>query len=146
MLAWPFCQITSVRHMWVLHNCTNSRAEGSMLDKISIPVASAGVVPLGGIFLFALDSVYLAVTAHAAAGKKEGTGSVFANFRRRVAGITPRFPAFSRTQEQPQARLQAPHAPETPGEALQMPTSSLNKGNFQIWLSRMVGVEIRLIL
>lgn len=111
-------------------------------------MASAGVIPLGGIFLFALDSMYLAVTAHAAAGKKEGTGSVFANFRRRVAGITPRFPAFSRTQEQPQARLQAPHAPETPGEAFEMPTttSSLNKGIFQIWLSRMVGVEIRLIL
>ena len=112
-----------------------------MLDKISVPGASAGVILLGGIFLFTLDSAYLAVTAHAAAAKKEG-GSVIANFRRQVAGITSRFPAFSRTQEQPQVQLLVAHAPETSGEAL----PSLNKGNFQIWLSRMVGTEIRLIL
>ena len=114
-----------------------------MLDKISVPGASAGIIPLGGIFLFTLDSTYLAVTAHAAAAKKEG-GSVIANFRRQVAGITSRFPAFSRTQEQPQVQLLVTHAPETSGETHEMP--SLNKGNFQIWLSRMVGIEIRLIL
>lgn len=103
-----------------------------MLNKITVPGVFAGVMLLGGIFLFTLDSAYLTVMKQAAASKREG-GSVFANFGCWVASITSRFPVFSHTSGQPQV---APSAPETLGEVYEVSTLNLN--------THMVGVGTRI--
>jgi hypothetical protein len=114
----------------------------SVLDMTTVTLKIVFTLVTALAIGYTLDELYVSVTSQAATGKRPEDGNVLANLRHWIAPIF-KFPAFSRTPEQP---LGVPVVPETLKQAYDLPkcgtAGGSTIGTFRNLLSHMVGVDM----